>query len=169
MIKIYQLRKVQNSYEVTLHYKGVQVRVAFTGGNVYKGTMPRLRTDNAFKMKAIESSEMFKNKEVVVVRTIETKHEEPTVVKPQRKVVMRPDRRVAPVSMKTAGKPVDADVADTVLEPNEDGSGEASMTFDNLGEAIQYIAQTWEVGVKSEAEARKVLKEHGITPRIKKG
>ena len=157
MIKEYQLRKRQNSFEVVLNYKGVKVKVAFTGGNTYKGVYPKLRTDNAFKMKAIEASQLFKDKEVVLVRTIDRESD----VKP---VVQQRARRatVAPQPAKPAAKKVEP-------APAKAEDDTTSMSFDNLGEAIQYIAQQWQIGVQTEAEARKVLKEHGITPRIKKG
>lgn len=153
MIKEYQLRKRQNSFEVVLNYKGVKVKVAFTGGNTYKGVYPKLRTDNAFKMKAIEASQLFKDKEVVLFRIIDQESD----VKP---VVQQRARRatVAPQS----AKPVET-------EPAKVEDDTTSMAFDNLGEAIQYIAQQWQVSVRTEAEARKVLKEHGINPKIRKG
>ena len=43
------------------------------------------------------------------------------------------------------------------------------MSFNNLGEAIQYIAQNYQIAVQTDPAARKVLKEHGINPTIKKG
>ena len=42
------------------------------------------------------------------------------------------------------------------------------MNFDSLAAAIVFIAQTWDVEVQTENEARKVFKEHGITPHIKR-
>lgn len=43
------------------------------------------------------------------------------------------------------------------------------MTFDNVGEAIIYVAQNFKVEVKTEKEARDVLKQNGINPTIKRG
>ena len=185
MLKEYQLRKLQNSYEVTLHYKGVKVRIAFTGGNVYNGTMPKFRTDNLFKMKALESSELFKNKEVVLSRTI---GEAPRQAAQPRKKVQKPAvRKPAPVVQppKDEDPPVVDVVEDAPAEdpvdvvedaPAEDpvdagkgGDGSQGMNFNSVDEAILYIAQNFQQEVTTEKEAREVLKANGITPHIKKG
>lgn len=166
MIKEYQLRKLQNSYEVTLNYKGVKVRVAFTGGNVYNGSMPKLRTSDLFKMKAIEASELFKNKEVVLVRTIsETSDAKRPVVQQRKSTVVKPALKKVDTVTKPAVKP--ADTTDPATEKTED-DGEKKV-FDNLGEAIMFIAQNYQVSVQTESEARKVLNEHGIKATIKRG
>lgn len=169
MIKEYQLRKLQNSYEVTLHYKGVKVRVAFTGGNVYNGTMPKLRTSDLFKMKAIEASELFKNKEVVLVRSIteSTDAKRQTAVQQRRKHLSKPAQKPAPA---TAASPAGQKPADEAApqDTQTDGDGEKKV-FDNLGDAIMFIAQNYQVSVQTESEARKVLKEHGVKATIKKG
>lgn len=168
MTKEYQLRKLQNSYEVTLHYKSVKVRVAFTGGNVYKSKMPTFRTDNLFTMNALEASELFKNKEVVLVRTT---GEAPKPIKP---VAQQPKKSAKPA--KPAGEkrdikpktqaPVQEPGSET-QEPADDGDGKKE--FASLADAIRFVAEEYEVQVTSEAEARKVLKEHGINPTIKRG
>ena len=176
MIKEYQLQKKQNSFEVTLHYKGVKVRVAFTGGNVYNGTKPRFRTNDLFKMKAIEASELFKTKEVVVIRTIqEANHQPPTVVQRKRVVKGASSKAVRDTKPTPAPAPVDqepvaqAPVQEPVVDDAEGGDKEGEKTFANLGEAILYIAQNWQITVQTEKEARDVLKEHGINPKIKRG
>lgn len=175
MIKEYQLQKKQNSFEVTLHYKGVKVRVAFTGGNVYNGTRPRFRTNDLFKMKAIEASELFKTKEVVVIRTIQETHQSPTVVQRKRVVKCAPSKAVrdtkpTPAPAPVAQEPVaQAPVQKPVVDDAEGGDKEGEKTFANLGEAILYIAQNWQITVQTEKEARDVLKEHGINPKIKRG
>lgn len=176
MIKVYQLRKKQNSYEVTLYYKGVKVRVAFTGGNVYNGTLPVFRTDNLFKMKAVEASQLFKDKEVVLLRTTgeESDNKQNTVQK-ARKAFVKKDAapapkkaaKDAPKTSKPAPKPEEP-VAPEVTEPVED-EGPKEIIFDNLGEAISYIAQNYQMEVRSQKEARDVLKAHGIKPVIKQG
>lgn len=164
MIKEYQLRKLQNSYEVTLYYKGVKVRVAFTGGNVYKNTMPKFRTNDLFKMKAIENSELFRNKEVVVVRTINEKQDTQAVVQQRKKVVKPAVQQPAPAP--AVHEPAPEPETPTPDTAQADGQ---SMEFANLGEAILYIAQTWQEQAKTEKEAREILKAHGINPKIKKG
>lgn len=166
MIKEYQLRKLQNGYEVTLFYKGVKVRVSFTGGNVYNNIMPKFRTDNLFKMKAIESSELFKNKEVVLVRTIGTAASQTTVkAQPKTSNIGKP---VMPNKPAPAPEPASAPATapEAVTDPTGDGE---TKEFANLGEAILYIAQTWQEEAKTEKQAREILKAHGVNPKIKKG
>lgn len=170
MTKEYQLRKLQNSYEVTLNYKGVRVRVAFTGGNVYKSKMPTFRTDNLFTMKALEASELFRNKEVVLVRAT---GEAPKPMKPvaqQNKKPAKPGVK-APVTAANTTK-TQAPVQETGSETQEPAGGDDSdgkKEFASLADAIRFVAEEYEVQVTSEAEARKVLKEHGINPTIKRG
>ena len=163
MTKEYQLRKLQNSYEVTLNYKGVRVRVAFTGGNVYKSKMPTFRTDNLFTMKALEASELFKNKEVVLVRTT---GEAP---KPMKPVAQQPKK---PAKSGKTGVKAPVTMANTTKTqaPVQEADGEDDKKeFASLADAIRFVAEEYEVQVTSEAEARKVLKEHGINPTIKRG
>ena len=165
MLKIYQLRKSQNSFEVTLKYKGVGVKVTFVDGNTYNDIPAKCYTSDPFKQRAIENSQMFKNREIVLERTVEDKSDRkaatPRTVKVERKVAVR----------QQAAKPEPVKAPDTPKVPEDpaEGDGSAAMTFDNLGEAIQYIAKTWQIQVQKESEARKVLKEHGINPTIKKG
>lgn len=168
MTKEYQLRKLQNSYEVTLNYKGVRVRVAFTGGNVYKSKMPTFRTDNLFTMKALEASELFKNKEVVLVRAT---GEAPKPMKPVAQQPKKPAKPgvKAPVTVANTTK-TQAPVQETGSETHEAASGDdGKKEFASLADAIRFVAEEYEVQVTSEAEARKVLKEHGINPTIKRG
>lgn len=169
MTKEYQLRKLQNSYEVTLNYKGVRVRVAFTGGNVYKSKMPTFRTDNLFTMKALEASELFKNKEVVMVRTT---GEVPKSMKPsvqQNKKPKKPageKRDFPPKGQAPAPKPADEGLTS---QAETAGVDDGKKEFASLADAIRFVAEEYETQVTSEAEARKVLKEHGINPTIKRG
>lgn len=169
MIKEYQLRKLQNSYEVTLNYKGVKVRVAFTGGNVYKGTMPKYRTDNPFKQKAIEASSLYNNKEVVLLRTIGAADTPPAAVQQGRKTDAR--RPVKPDQKKTT-RTAGGRAGKTETKPAGTGTPEGkaedadTKTFANLAEAIMFVAQEYQVGVQTEAEARSVLKEHGLKMKI---
>lgn len=168
MTKEYQLRKLQNSYEVTLNYKGVRVRVAFTGGNVYKSKMPTFRTDNLFTMKALEASELFKNKEVVLVRTT---GEAPKPMKPVAQQPKKPAKPgvKAPVTVANTTK-AQAPVQEPGSETQEPAGGDdGKKEFASLADAIRFVAEEYEVQVTSEAEARKVLKEHGINPTIKRG
>lgn len=173
MTKEYQLRKLQNSYEVTLNYKGVKVRVAFTGGNVYKSKMPTFRTDNQFTMKALEASELFKNKEVVLVRTTgeATKTMKPAVQQNKKPAKSGKPGVKAPLTVANTTKtqtPVQEPFAEE-QNPETTSGDDGKKEFASLADAIRFVAEEYEVQVTSEAEARKVLKEHGINPTIKRG
>lgn len=171
MLKIYRLKLKQNSYEVTIHYKGVGVRVAFTDGNIYNGTPARCYERDPFKQRAIEASPMFKNKEIVIERTVEEKVKTtaPTSVR-----ASRTSRIGAPVKP-AAQKPVVPKVEDPEPEPTPvdeaagEGGSENEVTFGSLSEAIVSIMQKYNKEVRTESEARKFLKEQGITAHIKKG
>ena len=179
MVKYYQLRQRQNSFEITLFYKGMNVRVSFSGGNTYKGTFPRCITNDPFKQKAIEASQMFKDKEIVLERAVEeTVVEKPAVqrqsrakrVVPMKPVGGKPGANAtgvetkAPAATGTETKAPAVDIAGVVAE-----EGGTKMTFDNVGEAILYVAQNYGIEVRSEKEARDAMKEHGIVPTIKRG
>lgn len=186
MLKIYQLRLKQNSFEVTLKYKGVNVRVAFEDGNTYNGTPAKCYTNNLFKQKAIENSKMFKDKEIVLERSVEEDSDRQAAAKKvalQQKKVQKPaPAKQAPVKPakqeKPAPKPETTKKEEPVAEPEnpepeqepvKDGDGMEKKTFDNLAEAIQFIATNYQVQVTTPNEARDFLKERGIKATIKKG
>lgn len=173
MLKIYQLRKPQNSFEVTLKYKGVGVRVTFVDGNTYNDIPAKCYTSDPFKQKAIENSQMFKNREIVLERTVEDKNpKKPTVSQTVR--AQRSSRIGAPMKPATP-KPVAPVVEDPEPEPTPadeatgEGGGENEVTYNSLSEAIVNIMQKYGKEVRTESEARKFLKEQGITAHIKKG
>lgn len=182
MLKIYRLKLKQNSYEVTIHYKGVGVRVAFTDGNIYNGTPARCYERDEFKQRAIEASPMFKNKEIVIERTVEDKVAKAAPVSvrkslksrigaPVKSAAPKPTTPVAPKVETPEQKPetpVDETPADEAPDAGE-GGGENEVTFNSLSEAIVSIMQKYGKEVRTENEARKFLKEQGITAHIKKG
>ena len=182
MLKIYRLKLKQNSYEVTIHYKGVGVRVAFTDGNIYNGTPARCYERDPFKQRAIEASPMFKNKEIVIERTVEDKVAKAAPVSvrskrasrigaPVRPAAQRPASPVAPKVENPEPKPEPPTFEESqgkVSNAGTDG-GENEVTFGSLSEAIVSIMQKYGKEVRTESEARKFLKDQGITAHIKKG
>lgn len=70
MLKVYHLMMKQNTFEITMKYKGVGVRVEFVDGNTYNGTPAKCYTRDAFKQRAIEASQMFKNRDIVLARAV---------------------------------------------------------------------------------------------------
>ena len=175
MLKIYQLRKNQNTFEVTLKYKGVSVPVAFVDGNTYNNTPAKCYTNDVFKQKAIENSQMFKSKEIVLEREVEEKGDRKAAtakVVLQTKAKQPQPQKPAPV--KPAPAPEPAEPANTADEQEQAdaapaGDGMEKMTFDNLADAIQYIATNYQQQVQTPNEARNFLKEKGIKATIKMG
>lgn len=174
MLKIYRLKLKQNSYEVTIHYKGVGVRVAFTDGNIYNGTPARCYERDPFKQRAIEASPMFKNKEIVIERIVEEKVKTPAPASVRVNRASRIGAPMRPAAPKPA-TPAAPKIEDPDPEPapvdngKGEGGGENEVTFGSLSEAIVSIMQKYGKEVRTEAEARKFLKEQGITVHIKKG
>ena len=177
MIKQYQLNKRQNNFDITLNYKGVKVKVSFSGGNTYKGILPTCYEKDLFRQRAIEASQLFKDREIVLKRTIAEAGDSKQAVAVQAKKVA-----VAPktVAKKAAPKPAVQHPAEPQTPPAapeppaqdpplDEGDGTQAMEFQNPGEAILYIAQNWQQQAKTEKEAREILKAHGINPKIKKG
>ena len=173
-MKIYRLKLKQNSYEVTIHYKGVGVRVAFTDGNIYNGTPARCYERDPFKQRAIEASPMFKNKEIVIERIVEEKVKTPAPASVRVTRASRIGAPMRPAAPKPA-TPAAPKVEDPDPEPapvdngTGEGGGENEVTFGSLSEAIVSIMKKYGKEVHTEAEARKFLKEQGITAHIKKG
>ena len=203
MLKIYQLRKRQNTFAVTLKYKGVGVAVEFTDGNTYNGTPAKCYTRDPFKQKAIEASQMFKDKEIVLERAVaEASDNKPAPKRAGLDSRIVPMKKVAVSGGENAGNdgknaaevqgdpkaeepggeaPGTGNVGENAAEVHDEaaevhdeaaevqGAGAKKMTFDNVGEAILYVAQNFGVETRTEKEARDILKEHGINPTIKRG
>lgn len=188
MLKIYQLRLKQNSFDVTLKYKGVNVRVAFVDGNTYNGTPAKCYTNNPFKQRAIENSQMFKNKEIVLEREVEEESDrnKKAVEKPMAKPQGARKTTGTGTTAKAAGKKSPAtkangsgkgasdgenaaEVHETTGAVADGGDGQGKMSFDNLADAILYIATNYQEQVQTANEARAFLKEKGIKATIKNG
>ena len=164
MLKVYQLRLNQNTFEVTLKYRGVGVRVAFVDGNTYNGVPAKCYTNDPFKQRAIEASEMFKNKEIVLERSIEEESDR------KARELKAKNEQLKKQGQKDQNPPIKEEDQNPPLEEQKpDKEDDDKKTFANLAEAIMFIAQNYQVQVTSAAEARKVLKEHGVTATIKNG
>ena len=155
----------QNSYDVTLRYRGVGVRVSFVDGNTYNGTPAKCYTRDEFKQRAIENSQLYKDGDIVLERQVEEESDR---------------KKAAEKAAKAAGNPAtesqgtvtgnQGTVKDTQgTGEGGDDDGMEKMTFGNLGEAILYIATTYQVQVQTANEARALLKEKGIKATIKQG
>lgn len=174
MLKIYRLNKKQNTFEVTLKFKGVGVHVSFVDGNTYNGTPAKCYTNDAFKQRAIEASQMFKDREITLERTVEDGSDR----KAAAKVVAKPAQKPAPKAAgKTSGKGKASDTSKAgkqgkqtpKQEQKPESEKEPEKVFDNLGEAILYIAQNYDQDIQDEAEVLDFLKANGVNAVIKKG
>ena len=170
MIKQYKLCKRQNNFDITLNYKGVKVKVQFSGGNTYKGVLPKCFEKDPFKQRAIEASQLFKDREIVLERVIPEAGDNKPAVAVQTKKVAVPRMAVKKVVKPVvAEQPVSAPEPEPVKDPEPTSEEPTAKEFANLGEAILFIAQNYQVEAKTEKEAREILKAHGINPKIKKG
>ena len=174
MLKIYRLNKKQNTFEVTLKFKGVGVHVSFVDGNTYNGTPAKCYTNDAFKQRAIEASQMFKDREITLERTVEEKSDRKAAeTKTAAKVVAKPVQRTAPKTAgKTSGKGKASDTSSggkqTRQTNKQEPKREPAMVFENLGEAILYVAQKFGQDIQDEAEVMDFLKANGVDAVIKK-
>lgn len=153
MIKVYLLRKDLNSFEILLPYKGAKVKVTFKDGNTYKGIRPRLYTNDKFRQKVVESSQLYKEGVIVLERTIKEAGDD------EAAEVQQVSR--GGVTGKAAeAKPVAPEVEQQSVDGGAEAAGE-KLEFANLGEAIVYVAQQYGQQVQTANEVRKVLQEHG--------
>lgn len=174
MTKQYQLNKRQNNFAITLNYKGVKVKVSFTGGNTYKGIPPTCYEKDSFRQRAIEASQMFKDKEIVLKRTIADASDQKKAVAVQTKKVFTPKVVVKKVTKPAAPAPKPEPTPepakeDAVQDPEPTKTDDGSKEFANLGEAILFVAQNYNIEAKTEKEVRDILKANGINPKIKRG
>ena len=187
MIKVYQLKALQNNYIVSVPFKGVKVRCEFKDGNIAKGIYARLYTNDPFKQMAIESSTMYGKQWVLVEKVREPEDDEQ---KPAKRIIKKL------VVTKPADKPADetgtvqeaehaedaaeADTAQTEAEqtpaeetPEQEAEpaddGENKKEFANLAEAVMFIAANYGQQVESASQARKVLADNGIKATIHNG
>lgn len=169
MTKQYQLNKRQNNFEITLNYKGVKVRVSFTGGNTYKGILPTCYEKDLFRQRAIESSQMFKDREIALKRTIADASDQKQSVAVQTKKVISPKNIGKKMTKSVAPAPEPEPAPEPPTFEESQGESGQTMEFANLGEAILYVAQNFKAEAKTDKEVRDILKANGINPKIKRG
>ena len=135
MIKEYEIID-ENKNNVIIHipFKGIQVKVEFSGGNNYKGFRAHLYTRDKFIQKVLDESEL-KGKMYRLKRTIEESG------------VAEPD---APVEKKEEKKK----------------KKEKDLNFQNLAEAITYIAAKYSVACETKQDVAQVLESKGLTFKI---
>lgn len=178
MIKVYQTIECKNNVITTITFKGVKVKVEFKGGNMMKGIPARLYTRDPFVQKALDESDQ-KGRMYRFVQELpegnESKKEAAASQQPTRQPATEQPGADTPGTGAEPENPA-ADAAGTAAEPEpenpQDGwkTADHGLEFDNLAEAITYIAATWGEQVESENQARKFIEEKtGMKPVIHKG
>ena len=167
MIKVYQLKALQNNYIVSIPFKGVKVRCEFKDGNIAKGIYARLYTNDRFKQMAIEQCEL-NGKMWQLVEKVKEPGDEEVTVKPAGNVAAKPaEKSTGTVATEPANISATETDDEAAVAPQQTGQDEQKV-FSNLAEAILFIASTYAVQVENASQARKILKEHGINAVIKK-
>lgn len=159
MIKVYQLRKDLNSFEILLPYKGAKVKVTFKDGNTYKGIRPRLYTNDKFRQKVLESSHLYKEGVIVLERTIKEAGDDEAADTQQSTRGGNTSHAEPGVTVET--KKIVGSGEEQSLSDDEAAVSGEKLEFANLAEAIVYVAQQYGQQVQTANEVRKVLQEHG--------
>lgn len=148
MIKQYQYNREQNFVRIEIDCFGATLPIEFKDGNSMNGIKPSYYTNNEVFQMAIEKSEVFKSKEVILVNTI---------AEPGDKKEQKPEQKV----------PQEDTVKKSQDKPEPAVSSD--LEFDSVADAIVYIAEKYGESVETEADARRFLKDRGFKVTIHKG
>lgn len=154
MIKVYATVGIQNNLITTIPFKGVKVRVEFTGGNSMKNIPAKLYTSDPFTQKALDESDQ--NGRLYFLKQVIEEDSDKTGGETADKT-----GTVAGGKPATGTETATDTEAATGTESAETGGSTASvkLEFENLAEAINYIASKYGEQVETEAQARKFLEE----------
>ena len=180
MIKVYATMEVKNNLITTIPFKGVQVRVEFTGGNSMKNIPAKYYTRDPFTQKALDSSDQL-GRLYYVHQVIKEEGDD----KPKQAAVQQPAAPAADATgtVATGKAPASENPEPPAQEPapenpnpevpenpdagegaedagDSDGSATAEkLEFENLAEAVNYIATKYGEQVESESQVRKFIEE----------
>lgn len=180
MIKVYATMEVKNNLITTIPFKGVQVRVEFTGGNSMKNIPAKFYTRDPFTQKALDSSDQL-GRLYYVHQVIKEEGDD----KPKQAAVQQPAAPAADATgtVATGKAPAPENPEPPAQEPapenpnpevpenpdagegaedagDSDGSATAKkLEFENLAEAVNYIATKYGEQVESESQVRKFIEE----------
>ena len=172
MIKVYQTIESKNNVITTISFKGVKVKVEFKGGNVMKGIPARLYTNDPFVQKALDESDQKGRMYRFVQELPEAGDIKPSKLSAKRQVAKPSAAKTEGAAGSGNGTPEVSDAPDPGFpeQPESDGDDGQRLEFENLAEAITYIAATWGEQVESESQARKLIEDKtGVKPVIHKG
>ncbi len=152
MIKIYVTVENKNNLITTIPFKGLSVRVEFTGGNVMKNIPAKLYCNDAFVQKALDESDQ----NGVLYRLKDTIPEEGD----KTPAIAQVKNPVTDAQTSGDSKQEPATETETHQEPATEVDGASDkLEFDNLGEAITYVAAHYQVQAETEAQVRKIIDE----------
>lgn len=173
MIKVYATMEVKNNLITTIPFKGVQVRVEFTGGNSMKNIPAKYYTRDPFTQKALDSSDQL-GRLYYVHQVIKEEGDD----KPKQAAVQQPAAPAAdatgtvatgkapapenpePPAQEPAPENPNPEVPENPDAGDSDGSATAEkLEFENLAEAVNYIATKYGEQVESESQVRKFIEE----------
>ena len=167
--------EVKNNLITTIPFKGLQVRVEFTGGNSMKNIPAKFYTRDPFTIKALDSSDQL-GRLYYVHQVIKEEGDD----KPKQPAVYQPAAPAAgstgttatghapapenpePPAQEPAPENPSPEIPDTLDagEGDSDGSKAAEkLEFENLAEAVNYIATKYGEQVESESQVRKFIEE----------
>ena len=190
--------EVKNNLITTIPFKGVQVRVEFTGGNSMKNIPAKFYTRDPFTQRALDSRDQL-GRLYYLHQTIKEASDAPanapapagnaagttakgagtaanagkkaaTTKKPDTKTVTTPPAPETPESDPPAGE-----TAGTTANPGEGApdAGEQDgdkLEFENLAAAITYVASKYGEQAETDAAVRKIIADkEGVKVVIHKG
>lgn len=162
MIKVYATIEEKNNVILTIPYKKMKIKATFENGNVFKGIPAKLYTNDPFVQKALDESPMC-GKLYKLAQTIKEQKDNDTTDGQKDGKTTDGITNVVPEEGKTTSGKTGKQKRDAELtnEPPK-------LDFADAAEAIAYIAGNYQVQVTNESDARKFLKEKGVTAVIHK-
>lgn len=190
--------EVKNNLITTIPFKGVQVRVEFTGGNSMKNIPAKFYTRDPFTQRALDSSDqlgrLYSVHQVIKEAGDEAAPATPagkaagttanagkkvtTTKKPSPTTVTPPAKEPEPAPANPDPAPEApatpaGEAAGTTAEGTAEGAGAQDgekLEFESLAAAIVYVATKYGEQVETDAAVRKVIAEkEGVKVVIHKG
>ena len=172
--------EVKNNLITTIPFKGVQVRVEFTGGNSMKNIPAKFYTRDPFTQRALDSSDQLGRLYYLHQSIKEASDAQPATAAPAvetagtvatgkaanagKKAATTKKPATKTVSTPPAPEPPAEETASATATPG-DGAPDAGeqdgdkLEFENLAEAVNYIATKYGEQVESESQVRKFIEE----------
>lgn len=163
--------EVKNNLITTIPFKGVQVRVEFTGGNSMKNIPAKYYTRDPFTQKALDSSDQLGRLyyvHQVIKEEGDDKPKQPAAPAAGSTGTTATGHAPAPENPEPpAQEPAPENPSPEVPDNKDAGEGADAdgnkaaekLEFENLAEAVNYIATKYGEQVESESQVRKFIEE----------